>query len=239
MEAVEPWERQPGEPAVVFHAFCHYRNLPVGRRNLDRAWRDHQQTCKSLQPAVNKRAEARWFTWSAQWGFVARAEAHDGQIEKKRLEKVVEDQLEARARHARIMSTTLAALSVPTRILLEALQDPAVLTMIINKAKTDAVAFLQLEGLAARCAQVMPGLVQQERLALGLSSDSVEINDRREPDPLAARITKDPAATELAIRLLDQLAGTGEDASLGTGLLGEPGNVADGVTPEPADAEVS
>jgi hypothetical protein len=47
--------------------------------------------------------------------------------------------------------------------------------------------------------------VNVERLALGMTTETVEVGDKRQSDAsLADRIVQDPVATDLAIQLLDR-----------------------------------
>lgn len=72
-------ERLPDESALAYRAFCVYRDLGPDR-SLDQAWKrsDQGKQCGSA------RRPGYWSKWSAQYEWVARAEAHDDEIEEER-----------------------------------------------------------------------------------------------------------------------------------------------------------
>jgi hypothetical protein len=202
------WERLPGEASKAFHGFAHYRDAGPGR-SVDKGWRQHQVDCLGKpQPPHGKRADKGWTDWSRRWGWVERAAAWDHEADRQVRAKLLHAQAAAKERHQRLAAGALTALSAPVRAILEALQDPAVLQRMVERARTTPEGFEAMLALIVRIAGVVPALVTVERLALGLSTsaDTVDIRELATPDPVAFQITTDPTATDLAIALLDRIA---------------------------------
>ena len=98
-------------------------------------------------------------------------------------------------------------LSLPVKAALEAARDPALVQKMVEAAGRGPAGSYQLLAAIARVASVIPSVVTMERLALGITTDSVEVKEQREFDvSFTDRIVKDPVATELAIQLLDRVA---------------------------------
>jgi hypothetical protein len=104
MSDLRPWHRQPGESMKAFHAFCHYRDLPMHDRSLDKAFRACQVAClkKSGDPQTIPRANKRWKDWRRQWNWEARAEAHDAEVAEAERVKRVKEIAAMNERHAAI-----------------------------------------------------------------------------------------------------------------------------------------
>ena len=79
-------ERRPGESAKAFHAFCHYRDLPVFSRSIDAAWAEHVRECLKHQTST-KQAPGNWKSWSAANDWPARAADHDDDLSRRRRER--------------------------------------------------------------------------------------------------------------------------------------------------------
>lgn len=67
------WDRQPGESAAAYAAFCAYYVLPPGERSIDAAYR----AIKARQKRDGKRAPGNWAKWSVRFNWVKRALAYD------------------------------------------------------------------------------------------------------------------------------------------------------------------
>lgn len=233
-EPVPSWERQPNEHPKAYHAFCHYRDLKVRSQPL--AFRDHKLKCEGL--TVTTIAPTRWAVWAAQWHWRDRVAAYDTEIERQVRERLIRSQVEARERHARMAQATLTTLTMPIKAVLEASQNRDWVKQLTEAASAGPHAAMAFIRDISRIAGVFPGLVAVERLALGMSTEAVEIHDRRDDDldtVLAKRITEDPAAVELAVQLLDHVANAGKGAALGPSPFGEPGPVAPDGAPELPD----
>jgi hypothetical protein len=96
---------------------------------------------------------------------------------------------------------------VPARAVLDVLGQPGALESLRAKARASGEGFMQVLALARAMGSLVPALVTGERLALGLETEHVTL-DTPALDSFARQVTADPKAVELAIRLLDQIAGT-------------------------------
>lgn len=232
------WERLPGEPSRAYHAFAHYRDL-LTMRSVDKAWRQHKVACEGTdRPQIDyKRASKQWAAWAARWDWLGRAEMYDADLDRQQREKTAKTQQEARERHGRLAQGQMTVNSGLTRSILEAYQDPAVMKALTTKAKASSDGLIVLLQLHVRAASTTPSLVGVERMALGLTSESVEIHDKREVSTIGNRIAADPEATDLALALLDRLAGTGPGPAERPGAPGEPGDVAHGAASDAPSAE--
>ena len=105
------WDIQPGETSKAFHAFEHYRDLPIGDRSIDAAYREHRQSCEGHQRGTN-RAPRRWKTWSVDNRWVDRAAAHDGDLSRRRRERRAAELREAQDRAAGIARSALYRLAL-------------------------------------------------------------------------------------------------------------------------------
>ncbi len=206
-ESRPQWERLPGEITRAYHAFCHYRDLPQGGRSGRLAYITHKKNCDqvSVDPT---HAPQHWSVWRTSWNWIERAAQFDDDVERQHRSKVVKQQLEARERHARLASATLSAMSIPVRAFLQANVSPVMHDELVAHVTDGGVgAKLQLLATIARVAQSMPMMVNVERLALGLTTQSIEVDNKRdEHDLLANQIAADPEATSLAVALLARVA---------------------------------
>jgi hypothetical protein len=85
----QPWERQDGESAPAFAAFCHYRDLGP-KRSLLRAYQQHKPDAEQLAGI--------WSEWSAKWRWYDRALAYDDHLEALRLKQREKRMVELEAR---------------------------------------------------------------------------------------------------------------------------------------------
>lgn len=208
---LEPWQQQHRESAKAYHAFCHLRDLPPDARSTDRGYRDHQRRCRGRQ-TCHARAAKTWWAWSAAWDWPGRLASYDTAQDRVARERIAKDQTDARVRHARMALANLQVLSVPAWATLEALQNPLVRQRLVDDAKATTPGFYRLLEMVILAARAVPGLIQCERLALNMTTDVVEIEERR-VDNVSLRIAQDPTAVDLAIQLLDRVTTLGgEDA---------------------------
>ena len=96
------WDLQPGETAKGFHAFTHYRDLPPHARSIDAAYAEHRHECEGREPTGRLRAK-NWHKWSTIHDWVARVQAHDTDLSRRRREKRAAD-LEAAQDRAAILA---------------------------------------------------------------------------------------------------------------------------------------
>ena len=226
-----PWERQRHEPPRAYHGFQHFRDQKI--HSCFEAYKTHRRECMRLPVDHLLDAPKHWRVWSAHWGWVDRAAAWEAEMDRQVRAKLIVAQTEARERHARLAQAMLTVLSLPVKAALEAARDPEFVPRLTASALASPSGANALVAQVAKISTVVPAVVTMERLALGLTTDAISVEERDDPINFADRIASDPAATELAIQLLDQLARPRESLALGAGLSGEPGQVADGPAPEP------
>jgi hypothetical protein len=200
----QPFSRQSGEPAKAYHGFCHFRDgLTI---SIDAAWRQHRTACDQtgLNQVSTQRRPTSWARWSVAFNWVARRDAYSAHLDEERRAKFLKTQQEAVERHQRAAQAMLTLATLPARTLLNRLTDPAF------QAELDRLPGVSLLRECWRAASIVPGLIATERLALGLATLEVVLDDRRaELDrerAVADRIAADPALTSLAIQLLDGVA---------------------------------
>jgi hypothetical protein len=201
MDQQAAWARAPREGSRAYHAFCHHRDLGVGR-SVAKAWTAHQTQCLHLTPAPRRRASKRWEVWCALWAWPQRSEAWDLDVERQTREKAVKELIDARLRHLRIVQAQQQAASVSARVVLEVAQDPSQIAKLVREARDSSRLLLDHLDRASRNAHAAVALVECERLILGLSTSSVEVDDTRRPRSIGDTIPSNPRMTELAIELL-------------------------------------
>lgn len=92
-----PWERQPGEPARAFAAFCLYRDMPAHERSL----RAVAERLSSKGSGRGRRSTRPLERWSTRWRWVERARAWDDEQDRIAREAQLRAVQEMRERHAR------------------------------------------------------------------------------------------------------------------------------------------
>lgn len=240
-----PWDRQDGEPQKAYHAFLHFRAQPSHFHSCRAAYRDHVRMCTTPpfthDPDLITEAPKSWRLWSAQWGWMDRAAAWDREVDRVASAKLLAQQVAARERHVSLAQAMLTVLSLPVKAAIEAAKDPLLVTRLIDAAQQSEAGAEALWAQVARLSGVIPRVVEMERLGLGLTTQTIGLAP---PTPredaafaFADRIASDPAATQLAIQLLDHVHHAGPSLALGAGSLGESGDVDDSAAPESADAK--
>lgn len=200
------FERFAGESARQFHAFCHYRDLAPTMRSLDRAWREHHEKClHQLQP-VTRRRPPSWGNASARWGWVERASAYDRFTNRQKRAALEAEQIECAKRHARTLQAATSCLSISLRLALETAANAAGMETLRSAALANVFGLRTTVAEARLAASALPALILAERAVLGMGPD-YDVHETPKVDPVAARILTDPAAMELAIELLDRVAG--------------------------------
>lgn len=91
----KPWERQRGEGAKAYDAFCCYRDLPPQRRT--------QQKVVAMR-GVPPRTVANW---SKKYEWTKRIEAWDDELDRQARAEHVEELKAMRKRHARLAKKML------------------------------------------------------------------------------------------------------------------------------------
>ena len=82
-----PWERQPGETAKAFAAFCVYRDLPPERRSVRLAW-ETSTGRKAPRTSKGPRAGSVWYHWGEDNAWVFRAGAWDSELDRRATDEI-------------------------------------------------------------------------------------------------------------------------------------------------------
>jgi len=90
----EPWERQPGETSKAYAAFCIYRDLGL-ERTLNNVRKKFAENGKRISVKFLGR-------WSSKYNWVARCEAYDDYLERKKREEKEAAILKMAERHAKL-----------------------------------------------------------------------------------------------------------------------------------------
>jgi hypothetical protein len=192
-EPKQPWERQAGEPPRAFHGFQHFRDQQI--HSCYEAYKTHRKECMHLPVDHLFEAPKHWRVWSSQWGWVDRASAWDAEVDRQVRERLVVQQAEARERHARLAQAMLTVLSLPVKAALEAARDSTLVERMTEMAVGSVGGATNLIGQVARISSVVPSVVTMERLALGMSSDDVNIKDARDDDGISALVKSSTGAS--------------------------------------------
>jgi len=103
LDAVEPWERQPGESPKAFAAFAAYRDMPPHARSLVRVAELLGRQAGVTSASKRRRAGGQLYEWSRLHGWVSRAEAWDRHKDQEVRAAQVEAAREANRLHATML----------------------------------------------------------------------------------------------------------------------------------------
>ncbi len=87
---IEPWERQPGESAKAFAAFCAYRDMNPHLRTQQRVANEKNISLSSIA------------TWSVTYDWMKRVEAWDDERDRQAMARYHEELDEMHRNHIRI-----------------------------------------------------------------------------------------------------------------------------------------
>jgi hypothetical protein len=141
---------------------------------------------------------------------VSRCDAFDADVDRRAVAEHQNILIETKARHARTAQAAVASLSGLTGLIVERLQDQDFVRKLQERADT-VDGFLEMLALQMRASFALPGLVNMERLALGLTMATIEV-DKRDLTAAAKKITSNPELIDLAIRLVHGIAHAGPSA---------------------------
>jgi len=144
------WERQKGETAKQYRGFLVYRNLGLGARSIPAVARGLGLSTRSGQVGA----------WSARNHWRERITAWDAELERCKQTAITKEIQEMAQRHVAAAQAYLDVLLEPARELARRLKNPQFRGL-------DDLPTQQILLLAARCARVLPNLMQVERLARG------------------------------------------------------------------------
>jgi hypothetical protein len=191
------WERAKGESQKAYSGFARYRDAGATR---------------SVSKVAQELAKSRSLCsrWASRWGWSERAAMFDDDLDKQARARFAEEVLAAKARHQRTIQAAMSVVVGPIRMMLDTLQDGAVLQRETQAARTSSAGFAALFDRMIRSVQVLPAVIASERLVLGLSTAALDVEPKDSfRDKYAALVAADPIACDLAIQLLDRVAGTG------------------------------
>ena len=92
----EPWERQPGENAKAFDAFCCYRDMPPSIRSIRRVVEQKEASERTIKD------------WKKKYDWDHRAGAWDDELDRQALLERMEDIAEMHKRHIRLSEKIIA-----------------------------------------------------------------------------------------------------------------------------------
>jgi hypothetical protein len=164
------------------------------------------EKCVGVDPETlgHKLCPNRWRQWGTTFAWQQRARDWDREVDRQTREKLIADQIEARARHVRLAQASQAALSIPGRAALMIMQNPAVLQRMVEEGSASTAAFLKILDMVTWSTKNIPGMVEVERVGLGL--DTVKEEPGLKPAQTGVEIAQDPTAVELTLKLVTQLA---------------------------------
>jgi hypothetical protein len=149
-----PWERQPGETAKAYAAFCGYRDLPPQERSLQRL--------RSEMADEGYVVTKNWLgEWSAKWDWVERTMDWDQEVDRRQREKFVAERESMAQRHAQQAVMLQEALMLPAKALADKLRRDHVGTV----AALSNLSVGELLSLIVQATRVFGPLMNAERLS--------------------------------------------------------------------------
>lgn len=170
----QPWEQLPKESLQAYHAFTHYRDLPIADRSITHAHQEHARACQKRTGSVPM--NGRWKRWSMDHRWVERTSDYARHLDQAKTGAELAEVVEVGRRHAEVAMAALDALYQPVLTVAKVLQsNPEVLEQLARDAGEDPAAFIKLLDITRNVAAVMPTVAKMEREARGL-----EEGDRQE-----------------------------------------------------------
>jgi hypothetical protein len=157
-----PWERLPAESPQAWHAFQLYRDIGAGKRSA-----------QSMAQQLGKRMSLLE-RWNQQHQWQERIAAYDAEQERQLQVTTDREIQDAARRHAQNAAAAIGVLMLPIRALIRAMQAEPMLDAVLSAGVVSERGLnkRELEWLlnwCTRAAQMLPALVQVERLARGMS----------------------------------------------------------------------
>jgi hypothetical protein len=214
----EAWDQQIGESSNQYHAFEHYRAMPVVGRSVRTAWIEHQQKClKRILSKKPAHPPGWWTEISVRWGWVERAQICDRHQSKIRMEE------EERGLRLMYRRKVAFAVQLQDKVLKAlAMMDPAEVTAGVLPKWLEMAFKLEGEGRgifeeARRLAEestgsnAPPGTDYVEGVYVDLDQPILTDAERRSALDLAIKELEPPAADDDAVEG-DDAGGTNLDA---------------------------
>lgn len=150
---LEPWDRRANESDPAWEAFVLYRDSGASRSQTN------------VAKALGKTRQLL-SGWSAQHDWVDRAAAWDLEQDRQRREAMRQENVEAGRRHARQAGAFLSTATMfPAELMRRVQENPALLQTMPLEELMDNL---------AKLGRTVPRLVVAERLARGMTTESVE-----------------------------------------------------------------
>jgi hypothetical protein len=185
----EPWERQEGEGDKPFRAFTIYRDM-----GAERSLRKVAQTIGHNQKVTCEH-------WSRKFGWVDRVRKYEDHLDSLKRKAEEGERMEMAKRHARQMQRTAS--------FLELLTAEAGLRATENPALLKGLPFHDLVRWVIRIGPALARVQAGEALARGGPTARIELPgaESRQEDQVVHALLTDPEAADIAIQLLERIAG--------------------------------
>jgi hypothetical protein len=154
--SLDPWDRRPRESDPAWQAFVAYRDSEIPRSIR----RTAEQLAKSRQ-LVGR--------WSTEHDWQDRVAAWDLEQDRQRREAMAKENVEAGRRHAQIAAGALQAAAAVNLEWLDRLRKQGDLPQALK-----GMTFEDLSELMVKVNRTVPRLIVGERLARGMTTESVE-----------------------------------------------------------------
>ena len=99
----EAWLQQPKETTARFHAFCHYRDLPMWDRTIFHAWEEHQRDCLG-KTDYKPSSRRHWEAWSSENKWIARVDDYEAHLAEIRRLRRLDQLMQAHTKHEAVAS---------------------------------------------------------------------------------------------------------------------------------------
>lgn len=174
-------------------AFLIYRDMPYTSEGETYGKRSIERLSKQLGHAGAVRQYEQW-SRDGDWG--ARCRAWDKKVDDERQEAYLAETRRASARHAKYASKIQRAAMESVDALLKRFER-AVEEGVDPFTKED-IKLRDLQAMLIATARVMPGIMQMERLARGLSTHNVAVDDATDARRKVEEMTPEAVRAQLA-----------------------------------------
>lgn len=166
------WDKLPNERDAAFSKFRYFRDLPPEKRSFEVVAKKFKCKVRGLQQLAQR------------WDWRERVAAWDRVVDASRQEAFIAEAVEVSKRQAQTAAKMQIALEYPIRELLKK----------VEAGKRLRICEGDLLKLAVRIPAAMKAAVEIERLALGLNTDKVTVQDTETEieDRIAQQIAEQP-----------------------------------------------
>lgn len=217
----------PNETAKAYAAFQVYRDMDPRERSILKVPAAFYGQDGPDAPDNSRIIER----WAAKYKWTARAHEWDREQAAIKLSKHLDAIGTMAERHAAQGQALLTALMQPSLELLRRLQrNPE--TFREQLGRYDAGDIIKMIAMTAPFVQAA---VNIERLARGMTTENIQVNQKGVDNPFGDRLTNDPDTARLASDLFRRLTGMGEGDADGAGVPGEQPALDSGGPPDAAE----